>query len=201
MMEVIESSKVFKPKYELGMNFSAIFIPIMTVVSIFVVVKLDLRELPAYGLIALFSILTLSMPFTRIRQIRFSDKMYVDQFILAPREIDYKDIIDVGIITVKTKRGNISLYKIENTKQFYEFLKDAMAQNQVSESQLEGKLAKREVISWTSSIYAQLIAIPITLLLVWWSPTCIKFLGKFTFLTVFLAIFAPIYWIVRHRSQ
>jgi hypothetical protein len=173
----------------------------MAVASILIYVKSDYRDTAIYVLIGLFSALTLSIPFTRIRQVRFSDKMYVDRFILASREIDYKDIVDVGIVTIKTKQGNISLYKIENTKQFYELLKNAMAQNEVSESQLEGKLAKREIISWKSSIYAQLIAIPITLLFVWWNPSWIKFLGKFTFLVVFLAIFAPTYWIVQRSSK
>ena len=139
---------------------------------------------------------TLAFPFKFIRRVRFGRKLVIDRFILPPREIDYSDITDIGITGVKTRHGNISLYEMTNANEFKDLLVTALAHAEISDGQLEGKLAQQEVNAAKDSVYAGFLSFALFILLVWLKPPWLRYFNGDNLFLLPLALFTACYFVL-----
>ena len=180
----------FKPEYSLIQKVGLFFSPLIVAIVVFAALAGG-REQPLLYLGLLFPFAYIMLPFAIVRQIRFDEKFFVDRFIVPSLELDYTDIVDVGISGFKTKKRSFSLAGAKNADDFRGMLAYAMEKRNISQSQIKGKLAKQEVVAWKTVAFSQLAAIPITLALAFFVPSLFSVFGELTFVVVFAAVSFP----------
>ena len=190
---------VFKPKYPLKMKLSFLFLPIMAILFTLAAIDGGDPDMPwLFHFLSLAMItLTGSIPFVLIRRIRFEDKILVDRFVVPTRELDYTDILDVGITNIRAKRGNLSLNAVKNVDEFKSMLANALAEKDIPQDQIESKLAKQETEIARATIYAQAVALPVTFVLLLLRPDWFQFADKLSFVLVYSAIMLAAFFAIK----
>ena len=144
-------------------------------------------------------VVTIALPFRTIRRIEFGDTIVVRRYLAPSYEFDYADILDIGVTTVRTKpgKGNIFLPKIENFNELKEMITEALAQRDATQDQLEGKLARREVNELWAAGIAQIVALPITAVLVFINNPWLDVSSGSSLLIAYVAVFMVAYFAVK----
>jgi hypothetical protein len=80
----------------------------------------------------------------------------VVRYIMPAMNINYADVIDIGVSKIKTKFGDVSLAGIANVDEIICKFHDLIDQGKVNPNQLENKILPKERI-WRKSILPSLI--------------------------------------------
>jgi hypothetical protein len=197
MSERSSDSTTFIPRYEFRQRFALIAAPFMLALAVWAAVSGGREEPMLYVAAAFFALAAVVIPFRFVRRIRFGSCIHVDRYLLPSIRIEYSEIQDIGVTTVKTRRANISMFGMRNASELLALLGDARTRGEISEGQIEGSLAARETLAWTASSYAILPSIVVTALLLWLSPVRIAMDGRLSFLVYWTPTFLASYFIAK----
>ena len=194
-----EPVTIFKPKYGTLQAMAFVLSPFMAAFFAYAAMRWGEGELWVYIAALVFIAGATALPFRIIRRIEFGDNVTVRRFFTPSYEFDYTDIVDVGVTTVKTKpgKGNIYLVKIQNFDELKEMLADAMAKRDLTQDQIEGKLAKQEANDWMAAGIAQVVAIPVIVALAFVDISWLNITNEGTLFSTWLVVFLASYFVIK----
>ena len=106
-----------------------------------------------------------------IRRIVFSHSTFtVTSFLRPQKTIAYLEIIDISYSTIKTKRGNISLSGMENSRELRRLLADLLAEGKIDPEELKWELIDKEARYKKASLPSLIISLPLLALLFYFWP-------------------------------
>jgi hypothetical protein len=196
MVPANETEAVFEPRYERKYWFSLLFVPLMSAAAMWF--GFSERNLILFMSGLFFVVILLWTPTRLVRRARFGRKLVIERFFFPPREIDYNDIVDVGNAAVKTKgRFHISLNAMTNADEFKDMLFVALAQADVPDGQLEGKLVRQEANVALAAMYAAgvslVLHILVVVILMWIKPPWLGALNREVSGVIYVALFGICY--------
>jgi len=194
---VTTDESIFVPRYDYKHYVALIAGPIMLVTTVWLATVTDRNRLGLYLCAAFFGLCTVVLFVKPVRRIRFGARISVHRYVLRPREFEYADILDIGVMSIKTKRGSISLYQMKNADELYSLFEEAMRRGALSEEQVAGTLATHEVLSWAAASYAAVPSIVVAVVLVWASPIPLNMDGRLSFLLYWIPIYCFAYLIAK----
>jgi 4-amino-4-deoxy-L-arabinose transferase-like glycosyltransferase len=192
---------VFVPKYGFRHRAVLVVAPVMAALALLLAVNKGQEDPEIYLVAAFFVLCAVVIPFAMVRRIRFGGEIVIERYILPPRRFSYSDVQDIGVSSIKMKKGHLSLYEMQIVDELHAIFEQVMQRGQMSEGQIEGELAAKEIISWMAAVYALIASVVIYLVLAflrlpWRLPT-----GRWMFLLVFIVVFPVCYFIVRRRAM
>lgn len=85
------------------------------------------KTLETFLVAGILVLLIVLMPFILIRQIKFENRSFtVEKYLLSARTIDYSDVTEIGMTSIKTKQGNIPTQFMRNAAELRSLLKKRM---------------------------------------------------------------------------
>jgi hypothetical protein len=191
---------VFQPVYEKTLYWAFFFLAVILVIGVLAVIDTGAED-PVFVISLVFlGLLVVVVPFKTARRIRFGTKLIVERYFFPSREFEFTEIVDIGAMSVKTTRGSISLTHMRNVDELYGILNEYVDNGVISEHQLEGDLLKRESLSWQATAYTSVIAMIITIALVYLCPACKAVRGEILFVVVSLILYFPVKYVCKRRS-
>lgn len=192
-----DSEITFRPRYGWRYRFALGFLPIMLALCLFVLFTKGAKDPKIYLVLACVFAGGIVLAATTIRRIRFGSRIIVERYLFPPRVIDYSDIVDIGIIHIKLKKGQLSFPQIQNVDELHEIFDDVMRRGAMSPGQIEGTLAGKEAIGAVASFVAMVIAIVVTLILYFVRPRWLHLDFRLVTLIVFALLMPPTYWLLK----
>ena len=115
-MTTSKPETVFKPKYNGSMRFAMLLYPVWAVLTIYFLYQwIMTRSFSPQGFLAIvFGIMTFSLPFRVLREVRFGDKIVVKRFLLPDLVIEYRDVTSFDKMGLNTSKKGISLYMLNH---------------------------------------------------------------------------------------
>jgi hypothetical protein len=193
------SEIVFRPRYGFRRRAAMFVMPIMALLAAFLAVAHAPKNPKDYLPAAFFVGGSIGFAFVTIRRIRFGPDICVDRYLLPPRRFDYTDIEEIGLMTIKTRRGKISPYGVDNSDELGAIFEDLVKTGRMSESQIGEELALKEALGATTMIYAIFIALPLHLVLLFVNRPSSRLTGGLRFFAIFAVVYAVTYWLVKKR--
>jgi hypothetical protein len=82
-----------------------------------------------------------------IRRIVFTPSYFlVEKYVWSPKKIGYSEVIDMGIWTIKTKKGDINLAAMTNVAQLHSMFIELMKEHKVDVDQSENQALREELV-------------------------------------------------------
>ncbi|NSW52775.1 MAG: hypothetical protein HPY85_09745 [Anaerolineae bacterium] len=182
----------FKTQYSVVYYFRLTLSFILTIFFILLVFEDNLMAaifVAVLGFVPLMAIL-----FFHIKKIVFNENSFsVQKFIGPVKVINYVDVVDIGLNTIKTKKGNILLRDMKNRKELRKIFKKFLEQGTIDREQIEGKLENQEINSIKAYIPALIISSVLSIIVVIILPFKI---GDFANSLLFFGLFFPIFYIL-----
>lgn len=155
---------VFYPRYTIRGSADVLSIGLgLIIVLAFSFLKFGVILLNFAILLVLIAFITF---FSRlyIRRIIFTPSFFlVEKYVWPSTKIGYSDVIDMGIWTIKTKRGNISLAAMTNVAQLHPIFIELMKEHKVDVEQSENQALLEELVLnqsfWPTMIISAVLVI------------------------------------------
>ena len=102
---------IYKPKYNGSMRFAMLLYPVWAALTAYFIYQwIVTQSFSPQGFLAIvFGIMTISLPFRVIREVRFGDRITVRRYLLPDMVIEYKDIIAFDKLRLDARNKGISL--------------------------------------------------------------------------------------------
>jgi len=161
----------FRPSYSFRGLWDVLLISLgLLIVALFEFWKLGL-ELGTFSTIIGFLLFCYWWMHNLIRRIVFSHSSFtVTGFFIPQQTIAYLEIIDLSYSTIKTKRGNISLAGMENSRELRRLLADLLAEGKIDPEELKWELIDKETRFRKASLPSLIISLPLWALLFYFWP-------------------------------
>jgi hypothetical protein len=194
---------VFVPRYPMRIRAGFVVIPLAFAFSLLIFAVED-RSLNSLFSIAFLGLLWLGGLFAWTRRIRFGPRIYVDRYLLPPREFDYSDIVGFGMGIIKTKRGNISTRYIRNLDELYSILEDFVAKRILAETQIQDLLTANDWLRWAAAAISVVPSVVVSLFLFYYLPIRTTVNARLVFslywFPTYLATYALAKWVLKRKS-
>lgn len=197
-MDVVET--VFVPRYEWRHKVGVIAGPLLFAVCVFLALKKGVGDPKLVMAIAFFGLCTIAVPFMVIRRIRFGDRIIVDRYLFPSRRFSYGDVVDLGVMSIRMRKGWISLYQMKNSAELLDIFESLKRSGRLVDTQIEGTLAAKELLAWSAGAFAFVPAVVGSVVLAFLGPHWLRIDGRLVFLAVYLLCYAVTYAVMRRRS-
>ena len=79
---------------------------------------------------------------------------------MPTKTIEYTDVVDIGTTIIKTKNGNLAIYRsLLNSNELRNILTGLIEQGKISSTQIENKVKSQEIRSGTAYFFAMIISL------------------------------------------
>ena len=115
---------IFKPRYPSRLYVVLIFMIPTEAFVLWDIFANNNKSLETFLVAGVLALLIVLMPFILIRQISFESRSFtVEKYLLAAQIIEYSDVLDIGMTSIKTKQGNIPTQFMRNAAELRNLLK------------------------------------------------------------------------------
>lgn len=134
------------------------------------------------------------------RRIRLGQKIVAERYLLPPRVIEYAEIRDVGLDTVKLRSGHLTLFKVDNAERFFVILEQLEKRGLWSRTQIDGRLAATQARTYVTMAIAGPAAGVLTLVAGFVRPFRLALPWVAWFFIFYLPIALVTYVVLKRRS-
>ncbi len=149
----------FKPRYSFRNFWDVITLGLLLFFSaVFFYLKTGFSPMTILDLIILVPFIVWVLH-VLIRRIVFSQStFYVERYTWPSKRIKYSDVLDLGKIRIKTRKGDVILAGISNAPELIEQFEELIEQGRIDKGQIEGKLVQEEATFRKSIIPASVVS-------------------------------------------
>ncbi len=188
------------PRYALRLRLSLLSLPLISGVTLWVLVARAPRD-PIVYLVLLFFLGGLLAVWPRFyRKIRFGRSIVLERYLLPPRIVEYSSITDVGIGVLMTSQGNITLPNWDNVADFDAAVQECRKRGHWTDAQIKGELVQQQIAAAITGAIAIPVAIVGSIVAVYWQPFGIELHPMLWFLGICAPIVLLLHVYFRRRA-
>ncbi|KAF0107819.1 MAG: hypothetical protein FD146_1450 [Anaerolineaceae bacterium] len=201
---------VFKPRYSFKGLWDVLLLSLgLLFSSLFGFMKFGINPIAVLQLILLV-VFTFWWLHSLIRQIVFTPSAFiVERYIWPSRAFAYTDVIDIGILKIKTRKGYIVFSSMSNRAEAIKLFKQLIEQDKIHPHQIENRIFAEETIHYKVIIPSIVISLILWGVFVFfWRYYQFRFseLGNLliyalSFVPIFLLVYYIVYWITKERLK
>jgi hypothetical protein len=118
---------IFKPKYPSRLYLVLVFMIPTEAFVLWDIFANNNKTLETFFVAGFLALMIVLMPFILIRQIKFETRSFtVEKYLFPAQTIDYSDVTEIGMTSIKTKQGNIATQFMRNAAELRSLLKKRM---------------------------------------------------------------------------
>ncbi len=195
--------KIFQPKYSAILYFGLFSLVLLELIMLWQFISGKNSSSTSIFFAVFLGLIDAIIPFVIIKRIVFSANAFtVEKFLLPTKTIEYTDVVDIGTTIIKTKNGNLAIYRsLLNSNELRNILTGLIEQGKISSTQIENKVKSQEIRSGTAYFFAMIIS------LVLWGVTFIIWPYKdllfrdLSLLGFLIPIYIVVYWVLKNRAD
>ncbi|MDB5051395.1 MAG: hypothetical protein JWO30_4466 [Fibrobacteres bacterium] len=192
--------KIFYPKYSLKIKAASLGCLLFSIAGISILIKEPNPDTKLLLACLFFPLIGLIIPLSVYRRIEFGESICLVRWIFPNKIILYSEIKDIGLNTITTKAGNISINEIKNSSELLDLLDECLSSGEIKTDQIEGRLVGVEILSYEAGVisFPIYLAIHIPLIFLGWVPNMD---GKLFGGAIFIGIYLITFQIMKRRQK
>jgi hypothetical protein len=199
----IMQEEIFQPKYSAKLYFGLLCVIPFEFFMLWQIISGKDSSLVIIFMAAFFGILVATIPYVFIKRIVFTANAFqIEKFLGPTRTIEYTEVVDIGITTIKTKKGNLAIPRFMlNSIELRNILTGLIEQGKISSFQIENKLISQELISRKAARPAVIISFVLWVVssIIW--PYKDSLFRDLSLLGFFFPIYFVVYLVLKNRAD
>jgi hypothetical protein len=188
---------VFKPRYSPLVAYAAVGLPLVFIGLLCAGANLvSHTSTAAWLLLLLLGIMAALYPFFVIRRIYFREKLVVRRFLLPDQYLDYRNIVEIGPTSIKTRQGRVRLGRLQNPGELQEMIQRWQAAKLLRAAQKKDDPAVPDLPIRGYGSYGFMWALLIGIVALFLQPPWLNLDPKWFFGIVFLAVYVVFVYIL-----
>ena len=192
---------IFKPKYPSQLTLGALVLVPIEFYILWQIFSVKAVSPENFFAAVFFGLLLAVPPLAYVKRIVFRAKDFtIERYVLPAKTIGYADVVDVGKMVIKTRKGDLSFRTMLNADEVNNVLAGLIEQGKINRHQFENKVESRAALFGKAVMPAGIISLVLWGITFFLFPYEDSFFRDLSLIAFFLPVYIVVYQVLKNRA-